>query len=67
MATAGDSRKIAWDFAKNLNAVMRLADDSSIAALTEQIDENARNLSAHFLEARMRQATAVDEVLTRML
>lgn len=67
MATAGDSRKIACDFAQNLDRVMRLADASAISELVEQIDTNARNLSENFLDARMRQAKAVDEVLSRML
>ncbi len=67
MATSGDSRKIAWDFVKNLDTIMQLADHSAIAELASQIDSNAHNLSEDFLETRMRQAKAVDEVLSRMI
>lgn len=67
MATAGDSRRIAWDFVKNMEKIIQLADDSAIAELSAQIDANARNLGESFLEARMRQAKAVDEILGRML
>ena len=67
MATAGDSRKIAWDFVKNLDTVMQMADASAIADMAKQIETNASNLNEHFLETRMRQARAVDEVLSRMI
>lgn len=67
MATAGDSRKIAWDFVKNLDMVMHMADASAINDMTGQIATNARNLSEDFLDTRMRQARAVDEVLSRMI
>lgn len=67
MSMTGDSRKIAWDFVKNLEKIVQLADASAIAELTEQIDANARNLSEDFLQTRMRQAKAVDEVLGRIL
>ena len=67
MSTAGDSRKIVVDFAKNLNRVIDLADTASITDLCALIDANAGHLSASFLEARMQQARAVDEVLGRMI
>ena len=67
MSTAGDSRKIVSDFAKNLDKVIRMADASSIPGLCTLIDENAEHLTDAFLQARMQQAKAVDEVLGRMI
>ncbi len=67
MSTAGDSRKIVSDFAKNLDNVIRMADASSISGLCTLIDENAEHLTDTFLQARMQQAKAVDEVLGRMI
>ena len=67
MSTAGDSRKIVNDFAKNLNKVMQMADAASIGELCDLIDQNAEHLSESFLQARMHQAKAVDEVLGRMI
>ena len=67
MSTSGDSRKIVIDFAKNLRQVMEMADDASIKGLCDLIDENTDHLTQTFLQARMRQAKAVDEVLGRML
>jgi len=67
MSTSGDSRKIVSDFAKNLERVIRMADAATINGLCSLIDENAQHLTETFLQARMRQAKAVDEVLGRML
>lgn len=67
MSTSGDSRKIVSDFAKNLDRVMRMADAATISGLCSLIDENAEHLTEHFLQACMRQAKAVDEVLGRMM
>ncbi|MDR2550577.1 MAG: prephenate dehydrogenase/arogenate dehydrogenase family protein [Desulfobulbus sp.] len=67
MSTAGDSRKIVVDFAKNLQRVIDMADAASIAGLCDVIDANAGHLSESFLQARMQQAKAVDEVLGRMM
>jgi len=67
MATAGDSRKIVSDFAKNLEQVIRMADAASIKGLCALIDQNAEHLTDAFLQARMQQAKAVDEVLGRMI
>jgi prephenate dehydrogenase/predicted regulator of amino acid metabolism with ACT domain len=67
MSTAGDSRKIVSDFAKNLDKVIRMADASSISGLCTLIDDNAEHLTDAFLQARMQQAKAVDEVLGRMI
>lgn len=67
MSTSGDSRKIVIDFAKNLRQVMEMADEASISGLCRLIDDNTDHLSQTFLQARMRQAKAVDEVLGRMI
>ncbi len=67
MSTAGDSRKIVSDFAKNLEQVIRMADAASIKGLCTLIDQNAEHLTDAFLQARMQQAKAVDEVLGRMI
>ncbi|MDD2466317.1 MAG: prephenate dehydrogenase/arogenate dehydrogenase family protein [Desulfobulbus sp.] len=67
MSTSGDSRKIVIDFAKNLRQVMGMADEASIKELCDLIDQNADHLTPTFLQARMRQAKAVDDVLGRML
>lgn len=67
MSTSGDSRKIVIDFAKNLRLVMEMADEASIKGLCDLIESNSDHLTQTFLQARMRQAKAVDEVLGRML
>lgn len=67
MSTSGDSRKIVADFAKNLELVIRMADTASIAGLCDLIDSNAEHLTEQFLQARMQQAKAVDDVLGRMI
>ncbi len=67
MSTAGDSRKIVSDFAKNLGKVISMADEASISSLCALIDKNAEHLTDTFLQARMQQAKAVDEVLGRMI
>ena len=67
MSTSGDSRKIVNDFAKNLNKVIQMADAATIPGLCMLIDQNAEHLTESFLQARMRQAKAVDEVLGRMI
>jgi prephenate dehydratase/prephenate dehydrogenase len=67
MSTSGDSRKIVIDFAKNLHRVMEMADEASIKGLCDLIDHNVSHLTPAFLDARMQQAKAVDEVLGRMI
>lgn len=67
MSTSGDGRKIVIDFAKNLRQVMEMADEASIGGLCQLINENTGHLTQTFLQARMRQAKAVDEVLGRMI
>lgn len=67
MATSGDSRKIVHDFAVNLERVIDMADKAGINELCELIDHNTVHLTAEFLDARMDQARAVDQILGRMI
>ncbi|MCL7486644.1 MAG: prephenate dehydrogenase/arogenate dehydrogenase family protein [Desulfobulbaceae bacterium] len=67
LSTSGDSRRIVHDFAKNLREVIGLADDARIPDLCGLIDRNCTHLTEEFLQARMLQAKAVDEVLGKMI
>ncbi|HBI16473.1 MAG TPA: prephenate dehydrogenase/arogenate dehydrogenase family protein [Desulfobulbaceae bacterium] len=67
LATSGDSRRIVHDFAKNLQQVIAMADGARIPDLCSLIDRNSEHLSREFLQARMLQAKAVDEVLGKMI
>jgi chorismate mutase/prephenate dehydratase len=66
MVAMGDSRKIARDFAENIQAVLELAENEKIDALCAIIEKNREYLTADFLEARMKQALAVDETLMKV-
>ena len=65
MATSGDGRKIVRSFAENLQHIIDLAEGGKIAELCNLMDQNRAYLTPAFLDARMKQARAVDEVLTR--
>jgi prephenate dehydrogenase/prephenate dehydratase len=67
MATYGESRKIVKDFTANLERVVALADNSDIDRLCDLIEDNEEKLSREFLECRMKQAKAVDQVLARII
>jgi prephenate dehydratase/prephenate dehydrogenase len=67
LATSGDSRRIVHDFARNLQQVIVMADGAKIKDLCALIDRNSEHLSREFLQARMHQAKAVDEVLGKMI
>jgi chorismate mutase / prephenate dehydratase len=64
MATGGDGRKIVRSFAENLLNVVDLADNGRIHELCELMDRNRQYLPQTFLDSRMRQAKAVDEILS---
>ena len=66
MAMPGKSGKIVRDFAENLKKVVARAGDGRIDLLCELIAANGEHLSREFLEARMDQAKAVDQVLGRV-
>lgn len=65
MATAGDGRKIVRSFAENLNKLIELADQGEIAELSAIMATNKAIMPEAFLQSRMKQAKAVDEVMSR--
>jgi chorismate mutase/prephenate dehydratase len=67
LSTSGDSRRIVHDFAKNLQFVMNMADEARIQELCSLITRNSQHLAEDFLQSRMLQAKAVDEVLGKMI
>jgi len=67
LSTGGDSRRIVHDFARNLQRVIGLADESLIGDICRLMDRNREHLTSDFLRDRMLQAKAVDEVLGRMI
>jgi len=64
MATSGDGRKIVRSFAENLLKLIDLAEKADIEALSRIMESNRRYMPASFLQSRMKQAKAVDEVLS---
>ena len=65
MATSGAGRKIVRSFAENFLKIIDLAEGGSIAELCDLMDQNRAYLTPAFLDARMKQARAVDAILTR--
>ncbi|MDH3349232.1 MAG: prephenate dehydrogenase/arogenate dehydrogenase family protein [Desulfobulbaceae bacterium] len=63
MSISGEGRKLVHDFLNNIKKVVSMADQGMISDLCALIDDNSRHLTKDFLEARMSQAKAVDEVL----
>jgi prephenate dehydratase/prephenate dehydrogenase len=66
MATSGDGRKIVRSFAENLRHIIDLAEEGKITELCNLMEQNRAYLTPSFLDARMKQARTVDEVLTRV-
>ena len=64
MATGGDGRKIVKSFAENLAKVIDLAENGRIHDLCQVMDTNRRYMPPAFLTSRMKQARAVDEILS---
>lgn len=64
MATGGSGRKIVRTFAENLAKVMTLAENGRIHDLSDLMEENRRHMPQPFLQCRMKQARAVDEILS---
>ena len=64
MATSGEGRKIVRAFAENLAELMELAEKGEIAELTRIMESNRKFLPATFLTRNMKQAKAVDEVIS---
>lgn len=67
MSMSGKSSKVVHDFVHNLERVMALAEHAEISELCALMEQNADHLTSEFLDARMTQAKAVDEVLGRMI
>ncbi|MBU0485918.1 MAG: prephenate dehydrogenase/arogenate dehydrogenase family protein [Proteobacteria bacterium] len=67
MASKGEGRKIVRDFSKNLLILLEMAENEKITELCEIIDRNRKYLTEEFLNARMRQALAVDETLGKAI
>ena len=64
LVSAGDGRKIVRDFAANMAAVIALAEAGDIESIEKMIDENSGYLGERFLKHRMKQAKAVDALLS---
>lgn len=65
MATSGEGKKIVHAFAANLVELMELAEKGEILELTRIMESNRKFLPATFLSRNMKQAKAVDEVISR--
>lgn len=65
MATAGDGRKIVRSFAENIFKLIDLAEQGKIAELSDIMDSNKATMPQAFLQSQMKQAKAVDEVMSR--
>jgi prephenate dehydratase/prephenate dehydrogenase len=65
MATTGDGRKIVRSFAENILQLIDLAEQGKIAELADIMDTNKAIMSDAFLQSRMKQAKAVDDVMSQ--
>lgn len=64
MATGGDGRKIVRSFAQNILKLIDLAEQGKIAELSGIMLENKKTMPSPFLQTRMKQAKAVDEIMS---
>jgi hypothetical protein len=65
MATAGDGRKIVRSFADNIIHLIDLAEQGKIDELSAIMAANKAIMPQTFLQSRMKQAKAVDEVMSQ--
>ena len=65
MATEGDGRKIVRSFAENILKIIELAESGKISILQDVMNNNRDVMPASFLQSRMKQAKAVDEILSK--
>lgn len=65
MAMAGDGRKIVRSFAENLAKLIDLAEQGKITELSEIMTTNKSTMPETFLQSRMKQAKAVDELMSK--
>lgn len=65
MAMAGDGRKIVRSFADNLSKIIALAEQGKIEELSDIMTTNKATMPENFLQTQMKQAKAVDELISR--
>ena len=65
MSTSGAGQRIVKSFAENLLKIIDLAEKSKIEQLSKLIEENRNYLTDDFLKASMKQALAVDKILSK--
>lgn len=65
MATTGEGRRIMRSFADNIVKLIDLAEQGEINVLLQIMEENKSVMPPSFLDSRMKQARAVDEILSR--
>lgn len=65
MATEGDGRKIVRSFAENIIKLIELAENGQITELQDIMKANKGIMPQGFLQSRMKQAKAVDEILSQ--
>ncbi len=64
IASRGEGQKIVKSFADNLSRLMDIADKGEISNLCELMNANRLHMPSSFLELRMKQAMAVDQILS---
>jgi len=64
MATKGDGRKIVESFANNLLQIVEMAEQGKIQEISAMMEDNKKFMTPQFLQSRMKQAKAVDSVLS---
>ena len=65
MATTGDGRKIVRSFADNIIYLIDLAEQGNITELSAIMEANKKIMPQAFLQSRMKQAKAVDQVMSQ--
>ena len=63
MATEGEGQKIVTSFIDNINKISKIAEQGDIQKLSEVMDCNTESFGKDFLQARMKQAKSVDDIL----
>ena len=64
MSTTGDGKKIVKSFAQNLSLLIELSEQGEIEKLNDIMEENTKTMAPSFLQLRMRQAKAIDDVMS---
>jgi chorismate mutase/prephenate dehydratase len=65
MATSGEGKKIVRSFAENILRLIDLAENGKIDQLFQIMENNRNAMPESFLDSRMRQAKAVDDILSK--